>query len=139
MVAQAADLRAHRLEHLPHLPVRRPPVVLQPRDFFAHALEVLRDRIQAALDLLAALPELAGSSRAIRFSLRRRQLLDLLGDLLQRVGGDRLHLLGQLLPIAGHERDLLLGRGVQLRELPLVRGFALIGNLRGVPGFLQRV
>ena len=54
-------------------------------------------------------------------SLRRRQLLDLLGDLPQRVGGDRLHLLGQLLAIAGHERDLLLGGRAQLGELPLVR------------------
>ena len=58
LVAQAADLGAHRLEHLPHLPVRRPPVLLQPRDLVADALEVLRDRIQAPLDLLRALPEL---------------------------------------------------------------------------------
>ena len=119
LVAQAPDLRAHRLEHLPHLPMRRPPVMLQPRDLVADALEVLRDRVQAPLDLLGALPELASGGRAIRFSLRRRQLLDLLGDLPQRVCGDRLHLLGQLLPIARYERDLLLGRGAQLRQLPL--------------------
>ena len=134
LVAQAPDLGAHRLEHLPHLPVRRPPVLLQPRDLVAHALEVLRDRVQAPLDLLRALPELAGGGRAIRLPLRRRQLLDLLGDLPQRVGGDRLHLLGELLAIAREQRDLLLRRGPQLRELPLsVLGIAcrlLAGGLR---------
>jgi hypothetical protein len=52
----------------------------------------------------------------------------LLGDLPQRVGGDRLHLLGELLPIARHERDLLLGHRAQLGELPLVRGLALAGS-----------
>jgi len=64
LVAQAPDLRAHRLEHLPHLPLRRPPVVLQPRDLVAYALDVLRDRIQGPLDLLRALAELAGGGRA---------------------------------------------------------------------------
>ena len=132
LVAQAPDLRAHRLEHLPHLPMRRPPVVLQARDLVADALEVLRDRIQGALDLLGALPELARRRRAIRRALRRRQLLDLLGHLPQRVGGDRLHLLGELLAVARHERDLLLGRGAQLGELPFVRGLALAGEARGV-------
>ena len=87
------------------------------------------------LDLLGALAELAGGGRAIRLPLRRRQLLDLLGDLPQRVAGDRLHLLGQLLAIARHQRDLLLGRGAQLRELPLVRGLALARKPRRVLDF----
>ena len=113
LVAQAPDLRAHRLEHLPHLPLRRPPVVLEPHDLVAHALEVLRDRVQGALDLLGALAELARGRRAIGLPLRRRELLDLLGDLPQRVAGDRLHLLGQLLAVARHQGDLLLGRGAQ--------------------------
>jgi hypothetical protein len=57
----------------------------------------------------------------------------------QRVGGDRLHLLGQLFSIARHERDLLLGRGAQLRDLPLVRGLALVREPRSMLGFQHRM
>ena len=125
LVAQAADLRAHRLEHLPRMALRRPPVLLQPRDLIVHALEVLHDRIQAPLDLLGALPKLPGGSRAVRCPLRRRKLLDLFGDLMQRVGGDRLHLLGELLTVARDQGDLLLRCGAQVGELPLVGGITL--------------
>ena len=101
LVAQAPDLGAHRLEQLPHLALRGPAVVLEPP-------EVLRDRVQGPLDLLGTLGELPRHRRAIRFPLRRRQLLDLLGDLPQRVDGSRLHLLGELRASAGDEGDLLL-------------------------------
>ena len=128
LVAQAPDLRAHRIEHLPHLPVRRAPVVLQPRHLVADPLEAVRDRVQGPLDLLGALPELAGRDGAIRGAMRLRLPFDLLGDLPQRVGGDRLQLLGQLPAIARHQRELLLGRGAQLREPALVGGLALSGE-----------
>ena len=137
LVAQAADLGAHRLEHLPRLPVRRPPVLLQPRDLVAHTLEALRDRIQAPLDLLRALPKFARRGRAIGLPLRRREFLELFGDLTQGVRGDRLHLFGELFAIARDERDLLLHRGSQIRELPLMGGVTLRGKPGSMLGFAR--
>ena len=105
--AQARELRVRGVEHLPHLTVRHPPVALELIDLAAHAAEVLRDRVEAALDLLRALAELG-------VPLGARHPLHLLGDLPQRVGGDRLHLRGELLRLPARARRP--GRSAQHRR-----------------------